>query len=493
MARKPVPRGLIMLALAIPVVVAMVWSTTFGTSHVKAMRIDSGGAHACTVLSDGQIACWGNNEYGQLGNGQQEAFASSPERVLEISTAKDVSARTFHTCALLTDGAVKCWGRNDRGQLGDGTFEDSSAPVKVKGISTAIAVETGVFHTCALLSTGEIRCWGYNDFGQLGNGTYNGSNTPVEVANVAGAVDIAAGGDHSCAVLAVGRIECWGWNAHGQLGTGEYQENYTNAAPVVGIENATAVTAGDYHTCALLSGGDAKCWGLNGESWPSAEISLAEGVAEETPRGIAPTGLRLEPRGDRLRLSWNSVGGGATYSVYYATEGDVTPANYASLPHGALHAYLRDTSFELVPSSDPSSYRFVVTAHYSGVDDGQLGDGTYTNARAPVSVLGVSSAIKIEAGYASTCALLSEGDIKCWGRNTTGELGNGSKQPSSNVPVGVAGLSKAIDIAVGGSPCALLSDHTARCWGSNYYGQIGNGTHTDAPVPTEAEFVRLSW
>src|SRR5439155_576645 len=159
-----------------------------------AVAVAARGYHSCALLGDGTVWCWGRNSDGQLGvtlSGSQcpttPGFfcSSTPVRATGITSAAAVIAGGYHTCALFGDGTAQCWGRNDDGQLGDGTFTRSSTPVRVGGITGAVAVSAGILHTCALLANGTVKCWGAvgpsNDFGQLGNGATTGSSTPVTV------------------------------------------------------------------------------------------------------------------------------------------------------------------------------------------------------------------------------------------------------------------------------------------------------------------------
>jgi alpha-tubulin suppressor-like RCC1 family protein len=166
--------------------------------------------------------------------------------------AKAVAAGGEQTCAVLTDGAVKCWGNNQFGQLGDGTTKSSSVPVTVSTVTNAIDVEIGDC-TCALLSGGRVQCWSKR------------IESPASVPGITNATAIAVGGLYACAALADGTVQCWGSNDYSQLGNGSNTPGSKPSKPgvVMGITNATAVAAGAGHSCALLSDGAIRCWGRN--------------------------------------------------------------------------------------------------------------------------------------------------------------------------------------------------------------------------------------
>ncbi len=168
-----------------------------------------------------------------------------------------------HSCALKSDYSVSCWGRNFTGQLGDGTQTDRLTAVTVTGLSgTATQIAAGTFHTCALVNSG-VKCWGQNSFGQLGDNSTTFRINPVVVTGLSSGVQsIVAGSSHTCAILTSGDLKCWGKNTSGQLGIG----SVTNAllpTPVTSISaTAASVSAGDVHTCATLTSGVVKCWGI---------------------------------------------------------------------------------------------------------------------------------------------------------------------------------------------------------------------------------------
>ena len=177
-----------------------------------------GGDHTCAVLSDGTAKCWGNDWFGELGDPAWGGYSSTPVQVSDITNASSISAGDGHTCALLSDGTVKCWGAI---VLTGGGIGSGATPVQVSGITNAISISAGGFHSCALLSDGTVKCWGYNGEGRLGSGMANADRPtpiPVLVSLITNARSISAGMYHTCAVLSDGTVECWGGNTNGQLG-----------------------------------------------------------------------------------------------------------------------------------------------------------------------------------------------------------------------------------------------------------------------------------
>ncbi len=337
----------------------------------------TGTGHSCAAQVGGAVRCWGWNLYGQLGNGQNGDFRTTPGLVGSLTNVRALAAGNEHTCALLGDGTVSCWGKNDFGQVGDGTAGSSAfraSPAKVIGVARATAVSAGGYTSCALIEGGAVRCWGLNSFGQVGDGTLGAGQNRSTAATVLGLGDassISVGSSHACAVVSNGTVRCWGANTFGQLGDGT-TENRASAVQLRNLMSVAGVSAGGGHTCTIGSG-RAFCLGAN--------------------------------------------------------------------------------------------------------NAGQLGNGTSVSSTSALEVVGLSSVGTLSAGSAHTCAILADKTARCWGANSDGQLGNATFLGAES-PVAVKGLSNGFLVTAGGGhTCAILADRTARCWGRNSYGQLGSGNH----------------
>ncbi len=232
------------------------------TSGVTAVGMGIG--HTCAVANGGAF-CWGSNSAGQLGD-DSTTKKSAPVAVKGLDTGvKDIAAGTNHSCARSGDGSVRCWGDNTFGQLGDGTGTSSKVPVLVEGLGKGIsAIACGGYLSCALSDAGAVLCWGYNAYGEVGDGTKTMRLKPTEVLGLGGkAKAIGVGTSHACALREGGVVQCWGRNNVHQLGDGTDVDRATPKA-VQGLPaNVGVLGVGTYNACGVATGA-LHCWGNNG-------------------------------------------------------------------------------------------------------------------------------------------------------------------------------------------------------------------------------------
>jgi alpha-tubulin suppressor-like RCC1 family protein len=226
-----------------------------------AVKAIAGGYHTCAMMPDSTVQCWGRNQDGQLGNGDATTDTSLPAPVQNLGTVADLATGSYHNCALMPDHTAMCWGRNGRGQVGDGTFNSPiTQPHQVVGLTNAVMLNLGGFHSCALMPDATVKCWGQGDQMQLGVPGLAASNTPVTVTGLSNVTALYQGFLHTCVKLADGSVWCWGQNDFGQLGNGA-TGNTATPVQVQGIVNPLYVVGGIGHTCALMPDRSVRCWG----------------------------------------------------------------------------------------------------------------------------------------------------------------------------------------------------------------------------------------
>lgn len=365
-------------------------------------QISVGNWHACAVKKDGSAWCWGTNYDGALGIGSSlnEEVSLRPVRVSGMNNGvHQIAAGHWCTCAVKTNDTLWCWGNNVVGQLGIGTTgPPENAPVQVIELDipneTIQGVDIHKYHGCAISVGGTLWCWGSGDNGRLGVDTLVNHSAPVEVTALSGVVQVSVGDSHTCAIKTDDAVWCWGDNSDGKLGLGMDDgpeiclSNPCSKKPVQVDwnyeEEKTSISAGFFHTC-MASNSGVWCWGSN------------------------------------------------SYS--------------------------------------------------------QLGDTTLINSSSPVRVHGLQGASALGLGIIHSCALAQEGSVWCWGSGDSGQIGEGGPINDDLVqttPLQVAGLPDAVDLdAHYAASCAIDSEGQAWCWGYNGQGVLGDGTTENRNYPVQ--------
>lgn len=347
------------------------------------------------------------------------------------------------------------------------------------------AIASGSNHTCAVTTSGAAKCWGDNTYGQLGSAGAYLSAIPKDVIGLSsGVVSITAGDGYSCAVTSAGAAKCWGNNAYGKLGNNNTMNSPT-PVEVAGLSSGvTAISAGTAHTCAVVSGA-ARCWGYNSEgqlgnntignsSKPVPVVGLTSGVASvSTDSGHSCAVTTGGAVKCWGRNTHGQLGTGGAGSP------SLTPKDVSGLTAGVKAV---TTGYGHSCAMLNSGY----VKCWGRNSDGQLGTGDATSSNLPVNVMGLANAVELTSFSSHNCVRTSLGAIKCWGRNTGGQLGNGSTVDSSS-PVDVVGLaSNTIALTVGENhSCAVTTNGTVKCWGNNQRGQIGSEKLVNSVTPGE--------
>ena len=380
-------------------------------------ELAAGTRHTCARRTDGSLWCWGRNNLGQIGDGTT-TNRDRPTRVMtRTNDMKQVAAGDTHTCGLIGDGGLACWGGIRTLALAPGLLPAQTLPAAIDGVPPASQLVTGDTHTCVIAGT-ELWCFGLSDVGQSGERVAGRSVAPNKMIGMEGATDLDAGSTHTCAVVE-GAARCWGGGAFGQLGVPRI-----DAGASVKMSPAGAwkqIAAGQRHTCALSDGGEVYCWGRAGEG----------------------------QLGDGAPLQWNA------------------PQAVGELP-------------DLTALAAGSEHTCALTSA-GGVfcwgrgDLGQLASNDVAGSGTPVAVTLPGPVAQISAGSEFTCARLVDGTVACWGRNNRGQIGDGTNGDRRRAVLTML-PEKVVHIATGADhACAATATGAVYCWGEAAGGRTGNG------------------
>jgi alpha-tubulin suppressor-like RCC1 family protein len=348
-----------------------------------------------------------------------------------------ISAGLYHTCAIRKDGSLWCWGGNGFGEIGVPGAPAYPIPVAVPLPGKAMKVAAGggfnpeLAHTCVLLEDTTVFCWGAGEQGQLGAGSATSANTPQKTVSLVNIIDISAGGHHTCAVKDDGALLCWGDDASGQIGNGPVLQDNV-ATPETVFYDVKRVGAGQEHTCAIAQDTNALfCWGWNLDS----QLGNGTSMDQHAPLKVsAPLTSMVDEvaLGDRHTCARK---GNEVYCFGNDYNGAVGVNSFGKVPMPTLVAVPGVTGIDTGRERSGAIYGESGGLMMWGVS--VLGDGSSMLSGTPVDVKQLTGVVQLAAGYDHTCALLATGEVLCWGENDHGQLGNDMAGPTEYLPVAV--------------------------------------------------------
>ncbi|MFH1585844.1 MAG: NosD domain-containing protein [archaeon] len=466
----------------------------------KEGSISAGSYHTCGVrANDSRVLCWGWNNHGQLGNGRSGPFEESaiPQLTNDTSAYLSISLGNYHTCGIrANDSRVLCWGRNNHGQLGDGSIIESTIPQVISDESAYLSVSGGQYHTCgARANDSRVMCWGRNDYGQLGNGSsgVNGLNPQLTNDNSA-YLSVSGGQYHTCGIRANdSRVMCWGNREFGQLGdksssgynpnpnvtndTSPYSSFFANnISNFIDLVDSQFTIANDDW---IFS-----CRAFDGFSWSdwmnSSEVEIMY------PPIMNNVTILPDPAidSDNLRGYCNATDPTDDAEIqkfeYRWYNNSIEWVNGTAFKKGSI-------------SAGGQTHTCGIRANDSRVlcwgygFYGKLGDGDleWHNVLVPNLTQDTNSYLSVSLGDVHTCGIrANDSRVLCWGRNNYGQLGDGSTVDSP-IPQVTNDASAYLSISAGeGHTCGIRqNDSRVMCWGYNFEGQLGNGSTVDSPIP----------
>ena len=457
------------------------------------VKVSIGADHTCVLTATNNVKCWGRNSFGQTGlgttNSTGDSSGETPNLLSAVNlgtgrSAKDICTGYYHTCAILDNDQVKCWGRNYQGELGHGNstqnIGDASAemgdnlPLTDLGSGrTAKKLACMSESTCAILDNDEVRCWGDNSEGQLGIGSTSDVGRDnvsmgdfmlsVNLGTGRTATKISSGTQQTCATLDNGDHKCWGRNDNANLAQGHIFDVGKspislgdNLAPIniSSTQTITSIQVRDSNGCASLSDGSVKCWGSDYTGSRGTQDFLVGDEESDMGENLPTINIGSTPNFVEIK------------SYMHLNCALTTDSSLTCWGHGGEGARA---------SGDGNS-----RGHFSE----HWGDGNMQYID-----FGSGRTVKnYDVGYRGGCAVLSDDSVKCWGRNDNGQLGHGDRNPRGDsfseigdgfIDTDLGNVSTPVEVASGDSfNCARFSNGGVKCWGYNQYGKLGIGNTT---------------
>ncbi len=497
--------------------------------HDPIMNVSAGVRHSCGVTYGGVLYCWGLNTSGQLGDGTTTSASLVGVAGAGNLNWLQVSAGGSHTCAIAGDDSLHCWGLNTLGQLGDTTNTMRTSPVLIDSGVSYSAVSAGHSHTCGVTTTGVLKCWGAGGGGRLGTGATANVNTPTVVSLPGGysAMSVlAAGFNHTCVMgsrvcdpgaeicpaepnpYIFYQLYCTGSDAVGQLGNGAGSGSNTFTATVDTLVRYIGLSAGKWaanrsFTCGVTEGGTLKCWGDNTYS------QLGDGTTSQSNSPVdVGSGYSKVSAGGAGACAVDTSDGLMCWGKMQATN-DLSTSS-SSYPSSIVPTAI-DSGETYTSVAAGGEHRCAITL--SGVlkcwgasTNGALGDGVSDTFTSPVEIDPGTTYDSVSVSSTHTCARTGVGqaigEVRCWGDNFSGQLGDGQGHTRTH-PLALTAQTEFKSISAGGGwwlalpigysalsvahTCGVTATDQAVCWGSNEYNQVGNAEDSDATTPVEID------
>lgn len=427
------------------------------------VRVAVANTYTCTIdnsndPTSGRLWCWGDNRWGQLGNG---TILPSTQRVhVDPGTFyKEISTDQNHSCGVTVAGVLKCWGDDTWGRLGNGPNPSSLIPEVIDSGVTYQTISAYGATTCGITTDNRLKCWGHNSWGQIGNGTTTHQYSPLEIDSGVGYSKLSTGGSTVCGITTTGVLKCWGSNSYYAIGDGTATDRWFPTIVDTGTSYSDVLLIGTT-TYGLTTAGVIKTWG-------QTHCDNIDCYYNTTPQ-IYVVG------------TYSRIFSGGTMGLFYMNSSGDIFNNTTFIP-----LKLKEFSREYAGHFCAITIEDRLLCRGYG-QFGQLGNGKTSQFFTPSTSSSLSNLRQISGNNDSLCGLDSVGKLFCWGYNFYGQLGSGDLLPQP-VPKAIDPSTTYSFIAVGNRTCGLTSLGKLKCWGQNVYGQVGDGTTTNITLPTEID------